>query len=134
MSLRKAAFAFCAAVLVGGLRAGAAAKADPVAEGYPDWQGLSAKSYICGREVCPSDLRHKVTVVLEVEPNEKLQEQLLTAGAFPGKTGLLNLGEGVRWENFVLPRNVMFLVSLKGKGSAKDHESFASALKYTGKD
>ena len=134
VSFCKAAFVFCAAVLVGGLRAGAAAKADPVAEGYPDWQGLSAKSYICGREICPSDLRHKVTVVLEVEPNEKLQEQLLTAGAFPGKTGLLNLGEGVRWENFVLPRGVMFLVSLKGKGSAKDHESFASALKYAGKD
>lgn len=121
-------------MMVGGLRAGSAAKADPVAEGYPDWQGLSAKSYICGREICPSDLRHKVTVVLEVEPNEKLQEQLLTAGVFATRTGPASIGFGANWETLVIPRDVIFAVSCCGSGSAKGHGAFMTALKYTGKD
>ena len=48
------------------LLAAPAAKVDPVAEGYPDWQGMSAKTFIMGRELCPSDLRHKVAIVVEI--------------------------------------------------------------------
>lgn len=57
----------------------AAPKLEPVAGGYPNWQGLSAKSFIAGRKIQPSDLRHKATIVVEVDAGEKVQSQLTQA-------------------------------------------------------
>ena len=111
------------------LAAGPVAKLDPVAEGYPDWQGISAKSYIAGREICPSDLRHKVTVVIELEPNEKLQEQLVMAGSLiPNITA----GFGANWETLELPRDQIALVSCWG--GSKKQEEVLSALKSKDQD
>ena len=109
-------------------------KTDPVAEGYPDWQGISAKSYIMGREICPSDLRHKVTVVVEIEPGEKLQSQLVLVGKFVERTGLSRLGFGANWETLELPRDVIVVVSNRGGGKDKDREAIKEALKYKGED
>ena len=109
-------------------------KTDPVAEGYPDWQGISAKSYIMGREICPSDLRHKVTVVVEIEPGEKLQSQLVLVGKFVERTGLSRLGFGANWETLELPRDVIVVVSNRGGGKDKDHEAIKESLKYKGED
>ena len=106
------------------LLAGPADKVDPVAEGYPDWQGLSAKSRIVGRAICPSDLRHKVTVVIEVEPNEKLQEQLIMAG---GLIWTKQPGPSDNWETLELPRDQIALVSCWG--GAKKQEQVMAALK-----
>ena len=106
------------------LLAGPADKVDPVAEGYPDWQGLSAKSRIVGRAICPSDLRHKVTVVIEVEPNEKLQEQLIMAG---GLIWTKQPGPSDNWETLELPRDQIALVSCWGGG--KKQEQVLAALK-----
>ena len=116
--------------------AGPAAKIDPVAEGFPDWQGMSAKSFIMGREIGPSDLRHKVVVVVEIEPNEKLQSQLAIAGQFGTRVGLANFGwDGGNWETIEsLPRNLIFAVSNRGGGRDKDHEAIKEALKYKGED
>ena len=116
------------------LRAAPAAKTDPVADGFPDWQGISDKNYVCGREICPSDLRHKVTVVLEIEPGEKLQDQLVMAAPFGMATGLVNMGFGANWEDAELPRNVIFVVSNRGNGGSKEHESILESLKYKGDD
>lgn len=118
-----------AALLPSLLLAAPAAKIDPVAEGYPDWQGISAKSHIMGREICPSDLRHKVTVVLEVEPGEKLQEQLILAG---GLVPSLVSGFGANWEDLELPRNQIALVSCWG-GSKKE-DQVKEAMKSKDKD
>ena len=90
------------------LAAPPAAKVDPVAEGYPDWQGMSAKTFIRGRELVPSDLRHKVTIVVDVQPNDKLQEQLVLAATFAQKVGMPTGWEGGNWETLELPRNVIF--------------------------
>ena len=116
--------------------AGPVAKVDPVAEGFPDWQGMSAKSFIMGREIGPSDLRHKVAVVVEIEPNEKLQSQLAIAGQFATKVGLNGFGwDGGNWETIEsLPRNLIFAVSNRGGGKDKDHEAIKAALKYKGED
>ena len=116
------------------LLAGPAAKTDPVAEGYPDWQGISAKTFIMGREIVPSDLRHKVTIVVDVQPNDKLQEQLALAATFAQKIGLPTGWEGVNWETQELPRNVIFVISNRGGGKDKDHEAIKEALKYKGDD
>jgi len=114
------------------LSAAPVAKLDPVAEGYPAWRGLSAKTYVMGREIGPSDLRHKATVVVEVDPDDKLQENLILAGGFVSKTGLSIHSEGVNWETREMPRNVIVVIS--STGTAKDHEAFAAALKYSGND
>lgn len=111
------------------LVAGPAVKNDPVAEGFPDWQGISEGGYISGREICASDLRHKVTVVIELEPNEKLVEQLLLV------TTLVNLGTsavapfGVNWMAFELPRDSIAIVSYRGPGGSKEHAMFLDAIK-----
>ncbi len=116
------------------LLAGPAAKTDPVAEGYPDWQGLSAKSYVLGREISPSDLRHKATIVVEIQPNDKLQEQLILASKFVASTGLSTMEFGTNWETLELPRNATVLISNRGGGRDKDHEAIKEALKYKGED
>lgn len=116
------------------LLAAPAAKVDPVAEGYPDWQGMSAKTFIMGRELCPSDLRHKVAIVVEIQPNDKLQEQLVLAATFAQKVGMPMGWEGGNWETLELPRNVIFVVSNRGGGKDKDHEAINAALKYKGDD
>ena len=116
------------------LAAGPAAKTDPVAEGYPDWQGISEKNYIMGRQVCPSDLRHKVTVVVDIEPGEKLQSQLILVGKLVERTGLSRAGSGENWETLELPRDVIVVVSNCGGGKDKDREAIKEALKYKGDD
>ena len=116
------------------LLAGPAAKIDPVAEGYPDWQGISAKGYIMGREICPSDLRHKVTVVVDIQPNDKLQSQLVLAGNLVARTGLSRMEFGANWETLELPRDVIVVVSNRGGGKDKDREAIKEALKYKGED
>ena len=111
------------------LLAGPADKVDPVAEGFPDWQGVSAKNHIAGRAICPSDLRHKVTVVIEVEPNEKLQEQLIMAGGLIGVRAVGGFNEN--WETLELPRDQIALVSCWGGG--KKQEQVLAALKSNDK-
>ena len=116
------------------LLAGPAAKTDPVAEGYPDWQGISDKNYIMGRQICPSDLRHKATVVVDIEPGEKLQSQLVLAGKLVERTGLSRMEFGANWETLELPRDVIVVVSNCGGGRDKDREAIKEALKYKGED
>ena len=116
------------------LLAGPAAKVDPVAEGYPDWQGMSAKNYIMGRELCPSDLRHKVTVVVDLQPSDKLQSQFRLVGNIVEKTGRSTLEFGANWETLELPRDVIVVVSNRGGGKDKDREAIKEALKYKGED
>ena len=116
------------------LAAGPAAKTDPVAEGYPDWQGVSAKTFIMGREITPSDLRHKVTVVVDIQPGEKLQSQLVLVGKLVERTGLSRMEFGANWETLELPRDVTVVVSNRGGGKDKDREAIKEALKYKGED
>jgi len=107
------------------LLAAPAVKMDPVAPGFPAWQGLTSKSYICGREIEPSDLRHKVTIVVEFTPNEKQTEQLLLAGKLAGRGLPASFGHGVSWETVEIPRNVITVFSVR---NAK-HEAVMEALK-----
>ena len=123
-----------AALLPSLMLAAPAAKTDPVAEGFPDWQGISAKGYIIGREITPSDLRHKVTVVVDIQPNDKLQEQLVLVGKLVERTGLSRAEFGANWETLELPRDVIVVVSNRGGGKDKDHEAIKEALKYKGED
>ena len=103
----------------------------PVAEGYPVWQGVVDKSYFGGRKICPSDLRHKVTIVLEIEPNDKLQEQFISAAFLPQKVDVPGWNPG-NWETLEIGRDIIFVISNRGGGTDKDHTVIKEALKYKG--
>ena len=127
----KKVFSVSAAAAAMAVCAAAAPKADPVAEGFPVWQGVTPKNYVMGREISASDLRHRVTVVVEIEPGADLKSQLLRASGLVQSTGLTSLGHGANWESMELPRNVLLLVSNRG---AKDPDAIKAALKSTDKD
>jgi len=115
------------------LWAAPAAKSDPVAEGYPVWQGTVAKNYISGRDLCASDLRHKVTIVVDFEPGDALQSQFVLAAELIQLTGLNS--HGWDWEATpFLPRNAIVVLSNRGCGRDKDREAIKEAFKYKGED
>ena len=128
--MRKLAFAFVA-LAAAGLVAAPAVKLDPVAAGFPQWQGISPKSHVMGREITASDLRQRVTVVVEFEPGDGLKSQFLKAAGLLGMTGLHGLGETGNWESLDMPRSVILLFSNRG---AKDPDGIKAAMKPTGKD
>ena len=106
------------------LGAAPSAALTPVAEGYPDWRGVTPKNYILGRRICPSDLRHKVTVVVDIEPTADLRDQLIASYWFVRKTGIaLGLGAGDNWDTAVFPRNLFVVYSVhncKNRAVIKD--------------
>ena len=66
--MKKLAFV-CAACAALELVAVPAAKLEPVAAGFPQWQGAVPRNYIRGREITASDLRHRAVVVIDVDDN-----------------------------------------------------------------
>ena len=102
------------------LLAAPTAKTEPVAAGFPAWSGVVAKNHVCGRELWPSDLRHRITVVVDVEPGEKLQGQLALAGQFAAMSGWATAGESANWDSFEPPRHPLTVVSVHG---TRDYET-----------
>ena len=130
--MKKTMALMCAACAALELAAAPAAKVEPVAAGFPQWQGLSPKNHFMGREITASDLRHRITVVIEIEPNAALHSQLLTASSLVQLTGVVNLGlEGANFETLEMPRNVLILVTNRG---AKDPDGIKAALKPAGQE
>lgn len=119
---------FLISALAAGALFGAPGKSDPVAEGYPDWQGVTAKNYIMGREICPSDLRHKVVAVVEIEECDALHSQVLLAGKVAGVSPLTAHSFGENWETRVMPRDILVLVVYHGK-SKESQEKLKEAMK-----
>ena len=118
------AYALMSWIFLGGAPSAAG---EPVAEGYPDWCGVTPKNYILGRQICPSDLRQKVTVVVDIEPNANLRDQLIASYWFVRKSEIsLGLGAGENWESAKLPRNVFVLFSVH---NCKDPSVVKEALK-----
>ena len=81
---------------------------DPVAEGFPAWTGVEKANYIAGRELTPSDLRHKTVVVVEFEEG-KATEQLGALGLLARKLGIdaMKFGGAHVFETMDLPREMM---------------------------
>ena len=105
----------------------AGAKPGAVIDGYPAWEGAVDKNHISGRYLCPSDLRHKVTAVVELEANDALPAQLATVARLVAKTGLTGLATRNWDDDPTLPRDVIVVVS--NRGGAKDAPKFEEALK-----
>lgn len=110
--------------------AGPAVKADPVASMYPDWQNVTPKNLIAGREVCPSDLRHKTVIVVEVQTGEKLKSQLMLAATYAMR-GAFALKMGENWETVQVTRGVVEVVSVHGPNARKEVTELLQTAKTT---
>lgn len=88
-----------------------AAEVEPVAPGFPAWEGVEAKNHLCGAEIESSDLRQRVTIVVEFEA-EKAVEQLTP---MTGLAGWANPFPGSNWEFMEAPRRYIVVFSNRGK-------------------
>jgi len=111
--MKKILMVLAAVPVASALLAGPAEKVDPVASGFPVWTGVTAKNHVSGREIVPSDLRHKVTILVEVDVTDKLQEQLALAGSLMGRSRV-TMPESGPGENWEMPRTYDTAVSLRG--------------------
>ena len=109
----------CAGVL--GLSAAAAPV--PVAEGFVDWEGLSARSYLFGRTIGPSDLRQWTVVYVAVDAEtfhgQQVKDLAPLADLMP-----LPQAHATQWETAELPHDGIVVFSVRNaKGT--DPKSFA---------
>ena len=113
---------FPAVLSIVALAAAGGAAPLPVADGFPAWSGLGEKNYVYGRELSPSDLRHKVTVVFEIEPTDEksAKEQILAAADVAKLDSLTSLGHSVAWERLEMPRGITVVVSDCGGKDSTD--------------
>ena len=112
-------------VLLAAVAVAAPGKSDPVAEGYPDWQGAIEKNYIAGRHISGSDLRHKVTVIVELDA-DKAHGGFVKAGDIVALNGLAGFHAGENWETKTMPRDVIVAFSIQG---GKDANQVLTAMK-----
>lgn len=121
-------FAVFAACLLAGAVLFAQAKRDPVAEGYVDWMEVVDKNHLSGRMLCPSDLRHKFVMVIEVDGKDEaaLRKQLLAAVPFAQRNFYMASHSAVAWEHYELKRMPLVAVAVFG---VKDPEIVRAALK-----
>lgn len=113
----------CAGVL--GLSAAAAPV--PVAEGFVDWEGLSARSYLFGRTIGPSDLRQWTVVYVAVDAEtfhgQQVKDLAPLANLMP-----LPPSHATQWETAELPHDGIVVFSVRNaKGT--DPKTFAARFR-----
>jgi len=103
--------------------------AEPVAEGFPAWTGVTPKNYIAGRVLqSNADLRQRVaTVVVEFDA-AKTAEQLEKTGSLANLNGFATvIGHGsTNWESVEIPRDVMVIYVAH---NVKGHEAVVEGMK-----
>ena len=98
---------FCAASLL----AAPAVKKDPVAEGFPDWNGLTQKNWLFGRQLTPSDLRHRVVVYVAIDGKKLSRDALINLNGLIDY-GAVPAGHTTQWESQEMPRNRILVISV----------------------
>ena len=91
--------------------------ADPVAEGFPSWEGVTEKNYIRGRVITPSDLRHRVVVMVTLKDDANLQKNFLALSKLVQDLDETPPGHAAQWDTMdQLPRKCIILVSFRDGG------------------
>ena len=98
---------FCAASLL----AAPAVKKDPVAEGFMDWNGLTQKNWLFGRQLTPSDLRHRVVVYVAIDGKKLSRDALINLNGLIDY-GAVPAGHTTQWESQEMPRNRILVISV----------------------
>ena len=115
------------------LIAAPAAKKDPVAEGFLDWDGLNPKNHLFGRELTPSDLRHRVVVYVA------LDGKTLSRDVLADLYGLFQYGQvpsehTTTWESAEMPRDSILIISVLNPGKQLTPDTFKEHLSRKGLD
>jgi len=127
-------FAAGAFVLAAAVFAAPLAKAAPanVAAGFPDWTNVDKKHHMYGRDLTASDLRHKFTVVVEMDAKDRETGKKQIETIVP----LLWLNSfhhssTIQWDTYVMPRNVQVVVACFGM---KDAAELTAAISLYSKE
>jgi len=126
--VKKFVATLCAVLLL----SASAEVSEPIAAGFVNWTGLNEKNHIAGRSLTPSDMRHRITVIVELQASDFKEQAIATAE-------LAGLGEKlskhvVVWEDYRLPR-CLVVYSVVGKlpngayGELRKQKTQKSAVK-----
>ena len=129
--MKKSLLVVLSAALAGAAVAGPAAKAakrEPVAAGFADWEGVEDRNFVSGRRIAPSDLRQRAVMVIVMDV-EKLGEQLRSTCTLASLDGYP--GGSADWRNLTFSRSGIIAISLRGKYTP---EKFREAMKDRGTD
>lgn len=110
----------------------APSKVDPVAEGFPSWEGVSDRNYLMGRIITPSDLRQRAVLVIVLKNDENLQKHLLNLISAVHGLDDIPPSHDSQWDTLdVMPRKCVILVTLHGqtKSAAEDLKAALTADK-----
>ena len=100
----------------------------PVADGYVDWSGLTAKNHLFGRTLTPSDLRQRTVVYVVVDgetfTNAKLKDFVALASI-----AALPAGHVTQWETEELPHGPITVFSVRNVAKGTDATTFAATFR-----
>lgn len=107
----------------------APSKTDPVAEGFPSWEGVNEKNYLQGRVITSSDLRHRVVLMITLKDDANLQKHLVALSKLIQNVDETPAGFSAQWDSIDrFPRKGLVLVTFKDAGKSVD-ENLKTALK-----
>ena len=104
-----------------------AAPAAPVAKGFNDWSGVSAKNLLYGRSLTPSDLRQRTVVYVVVDDAAFTGDQVKDLASLANLAGVPQ-SHATTWETAELPRDVIVVFSVR-HAKGVDAKTFAARLK-----
>ena len=120
--------AIAAAVALASAAAVSAPQKDPVADGYMDWEGVTAKNFLTGRLLTPSDLRHRAVVYVVLD-GSKLTNDKMPDYAPLATIVQLPADHLTQWETQELPRNSIMAISVRNLDKKTTPQEFAAILK-----
>lgn len=124
-----------AVTLAGVVHAAPSAKPVPVADGFPDWFGITEKNLLVAprigvRSIVPSDLRHKVVVVVEADISDMAKFRSEQLPLLPhvlrlqdAVYGSFTMALGDTLVTPKIPRSCVVIVILRGKRDDKSVEA-----------
>ena len=90
-------------------------KVDPVAEGFPSWEGVTERNYVAGRMITTSDLRQRVVVVVALKDDANLQKNLLDLIDAVVNIDDIPASHAAQWDTMdIMPRKCVVLVTFIG--------------------
>lgn len=104
-----------------------AAPPAPVAKGFNDWSGATAKNCLYGRSITPSDLRQRTVVYVVVDDAAFTGDQVKDLAPLANLAGVPQ-SHVTTWETAELPRDVIVVFSVRN-AKGVDAKTFAARLK-----
>ena len=87
-------------------------KTDPVAEGFPSWEGVTDRNYIHGRMITPSDLRQRVVVLVSIKDGENLHKTMVDLSHLLSGLDDMPVGHVAQWDTMEqMPRKCIIAIS-----------------------